>query len=616
MYESHMYERLDQHSIVIRKRTLAELIDLALKMGRLECVALLTLFLPPAILFFLLNRLLLGSPTDWVGLDDMNEYYGFYLYVIALLGLMILELPFASSLMRCWMGLRTFSRDRRPTLFEAFLEWFAAMPQLMVFHLLLAPLFLFHLFLPEVILLEKTPFRRTPQRPSSTIRRTRQLHKGQAGETIAFFFASLIFGTWICGGLVLVAWMLVRATFGRIAEERAGEIAFYIQNVVPVLLWFLLWFIAILQFLRYIDLRVEKEGWDVDLTFRIERGRMQRNSPFLQMLLLGALFGAGSATVVAGEAVGWAPDTGEVVEYDAPQREYLRWEQEPENAVDENPGETTSPKRPAAERRAERNEKPETENSDEETPGNDQPDHDQPNRKAGEKEPARAVTDSETDAAAVKTAGRALGRQVVLPTYPWYSAGTDHVRAVPFPRDTPPSKSTFSWPDLGWMKPILYGCAFLLLVIIVLATYFLIRYALEKWFGADFLSPEARREAAEKRRRIETLPEEAQADYADLLAAANRAVDSGDWRNALILYFSFMLVELDRAESIRLHRGKTNHEYAWELHSRAGLRHYYCETMYLFEKVYFGEYPIDRELFETVWKERDAFRKELVAARS
>ncbi len=97
-------------------------------------------------------------------------------------------------------------------------------------------------------------------------------------------------------------------------------------------------------------------------------------------------------------------------------------------------------------------------------------------------------------------------------------------------------------------------------------------------------------------------------DLVGLSAAVLRAVRSGDWRGALILYFSDMLIELDRAECIRLHRGKTNHEYAWELNARADLRYYYCETMYLFEKVYFGDYPIDGSIFETVWKDRNAFR--------
>ena len=521
----------DQHAIVIRKRSNAELIDLALKWARQEFAVLVGLFLPAALFFFVVNRLLLGSPLDWVTLEDESEIPALMIYAWLMLILICVETPFVSSAMRCWLGMRTFRRYRRPRAGEALLVWFHAIPQLVVFHLLLAPISIFYEFLPEVILLERTPFFRGKGRPSSTWRRARQLHKGTFGESLSFGFMFCCGACCVVVGLCSVLYMLLETTIGPVGDDRIEAAAFYLQFMLVPILWFVMWFAAILQFLRYINLRIIKEGWDVDLEFRAERRRMNLAGSFQGGLLLLCLLFLVSGNAAAAE-----------------------------NA-------THSPAVPVAEANDDR---------------------------------------------AVRTAAESLGRRRLTEKFPWYSRKTDDIRAVPFPKERSHHSSRSSRTssvDYSWMKALGYPLLFLLAVLLLLGLYFAARAALIYCYGKDFLSPEARREAEERARRIETLPPEAQAEYHNLLAAAMRAHAAADWRGALILYFSYMLIELDRAGHIRLLRGKTNHEYAWELRNAAQLQWCYRATMTLFEKVYFGEYPIDEAIFETVWQDRERFHR-------
>ena len=116
-------------------------------------------------------------------------------------------------------------------------------------------------------------------------------------------------------------------------------------------------------------------------------------------------------------------------------------------------------------------------------------------------------------------------------------------------------------------------------------------------------------EYKERKRRIETLPEEARNMFDDLLGAAKRAMESGEYRAALIYYFSHQLVWLDMHGLIRMHKGKTNHEYAREMKQATEVLGYYEASMSLFESVYYGNHPISRLQFLGVWENRHEFSR-------
>ena len=117
------------------------------------------------------------------------------------------------------------------------------------------------------------------------------------------------------------------------------------------------------------------------------------------------------------------------------------------------------------------------------------------------------------------------------------------------------------------------------------------------------------REAAARARRLETLAPEAASRYDDLLQAASEAYAQGDLRSAVVFYFSWTLVEMDKREFILLDKGKTNMEFWRELEEFPNLRAIYRDVMAAFERVYFGGESITREQFERVWILREPFER-------
>ena len=209
------------------------------------------------------------------------------------------------------------------------------------------------------------------------------------------------------------------------------------------------------------------------------------------------------------------------------------------------------------------------------------------------------------DAKFVEKTGKFLGKQFGR-KYPWYDTKNDSVKFVPFPvkliGEIPEVNNHARWNISSVITYIIvgFGIAVILWLIIWLAIKFVP--------GLQNLTLEGQKDEKQRKRRLETLPVEARNDMNDLLGAAWRAFELGDLRQAVILYFSFQLLELDKSELIRLHRGKTNREYSRELRDRTNIRVLYEQTMYVFERVYFGEHKISRSEFLPIWNNRDQFQ--------
>ncbi len=210
--------------------------------------------------------------------------------------------------------------------------------------------------------------------------------------------------------------------------------------------------------------------------------------------------------------------------------------------------------------------------------------------------------------------------------YPWYDAESDRVRRVnvtPPKRPPPPTKPNWNWPEWkGWnfnwsigdifwttLQVIFWGVILALFVflIVLLTKVFLGREAAGAVSSEDELHIETG--AAD---RIEHLPFEVRRPQGDLLAEAQRFYEQGDYQQAIVYYFSYLLVELDRGQVIRLTRGKTNRQYLREVRRQrqevAGLVE---RTMVAFEDVFFGDHALDRERFESCWNGRDEFQRQL-----
>ena len=237
-----------------------------------------------------------------------------------------------------------------------------------------------------------------------------------------------------------------------------------------------------------------------------------------------------------------------------------------------------------------------------------------------------AVAQSATDptaAEAVEAGREALEGRTY---YPWYDPESDGVRRVevtPVKKPPPPSNPNWRWPEWkGWngnwnladtfwtvMQVIFWGViAALFVYLVVLLT----RVFLGRESAAAVSADEQHIETCAAADRIEHLPFEVRRPQGDLLAEARRWYEEGDFRQAIIYYFSYLLVELDRRQVIRLTRGKTNRQYLREVrrHRRevAGLVE---QTMVAFEDVFFGDHALERERFESCWSGLESFQQQL-----
>jgi hypothetical protein len=75
------------------------------------------------------------------------------------------------------------------------------------------------------------------------------------------------------------------------------------------------------------------------------------------------------------------------------------------------------------------------------------------------------------------------------------------------------------------------------------------------------------------------------------------AMEKGDYRECVRIYFTFILKELIRKSWVHWKRDKTNHHYLQEMRKRPN-QHVFVECVRIYDLVWYGEYEIDKEVFE------------------
>lgn len=114
-----------------------------------------------------------------------------------------------------------------------------------------------------------------------------------------------------------------------------------------------------------------------------------------------------------------------------------------------------------------------------------------------------------------------------------------------------------------------------------------------------------------QRAKISDLPFEMEQPIRGLKAQAEYLRSQGDYSQAILYLFSYLLVELDASRCIRLERGKTNGAYIRELKSRPGLQGYMRRAASAFEWVYFGRHRLDADTFESLWQSLERTESEM-----
>lgn len=149
--------------------------------------------------------------------------------------------------------------------------------------------------------------------------------------------------------------------------------------------------------------------------------------------------------------------------------------------------------------------------------------------------------------------------------------------------------------------------AAILVVVIVLLAFHSFRNYMPTLGGQKKAAP---KEIQIDPARAEDLPFEAkQESYNNPLEHAKALMEAGDYNNAILLVYGYMLLVLDQARYISLQKGKTNRMYAREAKTHASLRTMLESAMLPFEDVYFGKKHLSRERFLAVWNVLPEFQQ-------
>ncbi len=222
----------------------------------------------------------------------------------------------------------------------------------------------------------------------------------------------------------------------------------------------------------------------------------------------------------------------------------------------------------------------------------------------------------------VESGGEVLRQRGDLP---WYDAEKDEVQSVEV---TPPKKPP-DRPDVeqrlggqqsggnyvggGLLAMLIQALALSLLgVVLIVGLVLLIRALLGAQNRGDGEElPDESRRFTSHIDRMEQLPVPLRRFDGDLLGETRRQYEAGNYNEAIIYLYSYLLVELDKAQRIRLLRGKTNRQYLWEIRETPPLRELVEQTMIAFEDVFFGDHDLDRGRFESCYHRLDEFHQHL-----
>lgn len=264
----------DSTHIVIRERGFAEVMDLALKVVRTHLGPLVLCGLAGVAPWALANGLLLNHLVS--DLDIWDETPGF----LTLMTLVIaVQTPLATAPITLYMGQVTFQHQTDPRRIAA--DYWRSLPQLLVhtfFRACMAVTFIglvlpygFWPFTQELILLERNPMFPGKAKRMTTRRRSRNLHRSASGDLFGHWLAALGAGT-----------LLVMALVGGV-HTAAAQLGGYqvthtqlITVLTPACTWAVICFFTVVRFLSYLDLRIRREGWEVELTMRSEAAKLAR----------------------------------------------------------------------------------------------------------------------------------------------------------------------------------------------------------------------------------------------------------------------------------------------------------------------------------------------------
>ena len=105
------------------------------------------------------------------------------------------------------------------------------------------------------------------------MRRNSTLHESQGG---LFVWAVRVFLMQLLAVLLIIAvWFTLWYLFGLLAgnlEFATLPVAIYLE----IAIWIVAGYFTVVRFLSYLDVRIRREGWEVELALRAQRARLTR----------------------------------------------------------------------------------------------------------------------------------------------------------------------------------------------------------------------------------------------------------------------------------------------------------------------------------------------------
>jgi hypothetical protein len=287
--------QLDHTRLAIRERTLLELLDFGLRVVRAYFQPIATAAALPMAALMLLNWWLVG----WIASDEYTPAtIARYQWVMA--QLVYVEAPFGTSLVTLLLGGSTFRHEQSV---RQLLGTFAALfPRIVISQLLLrgvllawilaywispdedfsAAEFLLPLlctallllrslrpYLNEIVLLERNPYRSGSKLVASIGGRSRALHAPNSGDLFARAVAIVPVSLLLTACLFTSIWF----TIGTFTNDWSWT-PLLVHLVLPACYWMVAIYLAVVRFLTYLDLRIRREGWEVELQMKAEAARL------------------------------------------------------------------------------------------------------------------------------------------------------------------------------------------------------------------------------------------------------------------------------------------------------------------------------------------------------
>jgi hypothetical protein len=191
-------------------------------------------------------------------------------YLFYMLVLIFWEVPLATAPATLYLGQTMFSEEVRPRKIAG--DLLESLPQLLWYQVLLRPVFaLTRPFLNEVILLERNPMRSGNVSAPSTANRSKAIHRGGDADPFGRWLGAVAYG----GILFLVLWLSAYVVRAFLLSQWDWDLPMY-TTYYPLALWTVAGYFAVVRFLGYLDLRIRREGWEVELMMRAEEARLTR----------------------------------------------------------------------------------------------------------------------------------------------------------------------------------------------------------------------------------------------------------------------------------------------------------------------------------------------------